>query len=212
MERITLEEYLLDNGTISSGMVGKSKLIDKLEIYGFVNACKDEDMYKEYWGGTFYPNGFVNKETSRQIVLSGFLCQVTDNYYDKEITQTQRCIPVFDSVRISDSEDDYGVEDIHIPSLVGNKLYRQIKERYGHGKNVTDNELRKHDFPSNITVLDGKAVFHAAEGHIQLLDKNGKVKSIGENILAVCRYIHEATGALRYTQFNLDEITLDDIH
>lgn len=44
MERITLEDYLKKNGSVRSEIMAKSNLIDKLEIYGFVNACKDEDM------------------------------------------------------------------------------------------------------------------------------------------------------------------------
>lgn len=212
MERITLEEYLQKHGTISSGMVGKSNLIDKLELYGFVNACKDENMYTEYWGGVKYPNGLVNKETGGQIVLSNNLCQVVDIYYNTELSQVQRITPVFKSVRISDSEEDYGVENLHIPSLAGNKLYKEIKKRHGQGRTVSDNELKKNNFPSNITAQDGKAVLHATEGHIQLLDKDDEVKSIGENIMAVCRYLHETTGAMRYTQLNLDEVTIDDIH
>lgn len=76
MYRITLEDYLNTNGSVQSGIMAKSKLIDKLEIYGFVNACKDEDMYNVGYTG-YVINGIVNKEPKLQIILSNYIYQVT---------------------------------------------------------------------------------------------------------------------------------------
>ena len=66
---MTLEDCLKKNGSVQSGITAKSNLIDKLEVYGFVNACKDEDMYNEVYTGYFL-NGIVNKEPACQIILS----------------------------------------------------------------------------------------------------------------------------------------------
>ena len=72
MERITLEGYLKKNGSVRSGIMAKSNLIDKLEIYGFVNACEDNDMYNKVYAGLII-NGIVNKEPKRQIILSNHI-------------------------------------------------------------------------------------------------------------------------------------------
>ena len=72
MKRITLEDYLKNHGSVHCGMNAKSNLIDKLEIYGFANACKDEDMYNDVYAGLIL-NGIVNKEPKRQIVYHDIL-------------------------------------------------------------------------------------------------------------------------------------------
>ena len=50
------------------------------------------------------------------------------------------------------------------------------------------------------------------EKHIQIIDKDGEIKSIGENIIVVCRYLHTETGTMCYTQYNLNEVFVDDVH
>ena len=52
----------------------------------------------------------------------------------------------------------------------------------------------------------------APAGHVQLFDKNGAIKSIGENIMVICRYLHAETGTMCYTQYNLNEVFVDDLH
>ena len=205
MKRVTLEEYLQDHGSIQSGIIVNSTLTNKLEIYGFVNACRDEDMYNDALAGLFI-NGVINKEPSRQIVLSNYIYQVTHHYRGKEIIQ------VFRSLCVSKSEECYNVEDLYIPSLIGKTLYKKIKSRFGNGVPVRESKLRKEGFPSNIIEMEGKAIFKAPEGHIQLLDKDFVTKSIGENIMAVCRYLHDSSGTMCYTQYNLNELYIDDIH
>lgn len=94
----------------------------------------------------------------------------------------------------------------------GKQLYRKIKSRHGNGVTVRDFDLRKADFPSRISAIDGKAMLSAPAGHVQILDKDGVIKSIGENIMVVCRYIHAETGTMCYTQYNLNEVFIDDLH
>lgn len=211
MDRITLEDYLKKNGSIQSGMIAKSILIDKLEIYGFVNACKDKDMYNEVYAGLII-NGIVNKEPKRQIILSNYIYQVTTHYSGKDITREGMAIPIFQTLAISGTDGQYNVEDIYIPSLVGKQLYRKIKSRHGNGVTVRDYDLKKADFPSCISAIDGKAFLTAPAGHVQIIDKDGVIKSIGENIMVVCRYLHAETGTMCYTQYNLNEVFVDDLH
>lgn len=140
MNRITLEDYLKNHGRVHCGMIVKSNLIDKLEIYGFANACKDEDMYNDVYAGLIL-NGIVNKEPKHQIVLSNYIYQVTTHYSGKEITREGMAIPVFQALVVSESEGQYNVEDLYVPSLVGKQLYRKIKSRLGNGVVVREYDL-----------------------------------------------------------------------
>lgn len=211
MNRITLEDYLKNHESVHCGMIAKSHLIDKLEIYGFANACKDEDMYNDVYAGLIL-NGIVNKEPKRQIVLSNYIYQVTTHYSGKEITREGMAIPIFQSLVVSESEGQYNVEDLYVPSLVGRQFYRKIKSRHGNGVVVREYDLEKAKFPSYIKAIDGKAILNAPKSHIQIIDKDGEIKSIGENIMVVCRYLHTETGTMCYTQYNLNEVFVDDVH
>lgn len=211
MKRITLEDYLKNHGSIHCGMNAKSNLIDKLEIYGFANACKDEDMYNDVYAGLIL-NGIVNKEPKRQIVLSNYIYQVTTHYSGKEITSEGMAIPIFQSLVVSESEGQYNIENLYVPSLVGNQLYRKIKSRHGNGVVIREYDLEKAKFPSYIKAIEGKAILNAPKSHIQIIDKDGEIKSIGENIMVVCRYLHTETGIMCYTQYNLNEVFVDDVH
>lgn len=212
MDRITLEEYLKDNGSAQCGMIVKSNLVDKLEIYGFVNACKDEDMYSEVRARRLIINGIVNKEPKRQIVLSNYIYQVTTHYSGDEIIRDGIAIPVFQTLLVSESEGLYNVEDLYIPSLIGNQLYRKIKSRRGKKVTVRKYDLENAKFPSCIKAIEGKAILNVPAAHVQFLDKDGVLKSIGENIMVVCRYVHAETGTMCYTQYNLNEVFVDDLH
>lgn len=211
MNRITLEDYLKNHRNVHCGMIAKSNLIDKLEIYGFANACKDEDMYNDVYAGLIL-NGIVNKEPKSQIVLSNYIYQVTTHYSGKEITREGMAIPIFQSLVVSESEGQYNVEDLYVPSLVGKQLYRKIKSRHGNGVVVREYDLEKANFPSYIKAIEGKAILNAPKLHIQIIDKDGEIKSIGENIMVVCRYLHTETGTMCYTQYNLNEVFVHDVH
>ena len=208
MNRINLDDYLKKSGKLYSGIIAQSKLIDKLEIVGFVNACKDEDMYEG--SINLCLNGIFDMEPKSQIILSNNIYQVTTHYNGREMSRCGRTIPIFNSLVVSEAERKYKVEDLYIPSLVGNQLYRKIKSRYGSGYKVSESELRRSKFPSNIKAVDEIATLNAPASHIQLLDKDGVTKSIGENIMVVCRYLHAETGAMCYTQYNLNEVFVDD--
>lgn len=192
-------------------MIANSNLIDRMEIYGFVNACKDEDMYNDVYAGLVL-NGIVNKEPKHQIVLSNYIYQVTTHYRGKEITREGMAIPVFQSLVVSESEGQYNVEDLYVPSLVGKELYRKIKSRHGNGVLVREYDLEKAKFSPHIKAIEGRAILNAPKAHIQFIDKDGEVKSIAENIMVVCRYLHTETGTMCYTQYNLTEVFVDDVH
>ena len=168
-------------------------------------------MYNDVYAGLVL-NGIVNKEPKCQIVLSNYIYQVTTHYSGKEIKREGMAIPVFQSLVVSESEGHYNVEDLYVPSLVGKQLYRKIKSRYGNGVVVREYDLEKAKFPSYIKAIEGKAILNAPKSHIQIIDKDGEIKSIGENIMVVCRYLNTETGTMCYTQYNLNEVFIDDIH
>lgn len=211
MAKTSIKEYLMQHKTIHSGMIGSSILIDKLEVYGYINTCKDEDMYSETYLG-YSMNGVINKDSKNQIILSNSIHQVTMNYRGKEIVPEVSIFAVYKSLSVSEAENSYNIEDLQVPSISGKQLYRKIKSRTGTGVVVYDYELKKAKFPSNIRAEEGKAILSAPEGHIQMFDKDGVMKSVGENIIVVCRYIHTETGTMCYTQYNLDEVFVDDTH
>ena len=122
----------------------KAILLIKLEIYGFANACKDEGMYNDVYAGLIL-NGIVNKEPKRQIVLSNYIYQVTTHYSGKEITSEGMAIPIFQSLVVSGSEGQYNIENLYVPSLVGNQLYRKIKSRHGNGVVIREYDLEKSE-------------------------------------------------------------------
>lgn len=211
MGKITLEDYLREYGSVENGLIGSSNLIDKLEIYGFVNACKDENMFDKAYAGLFL-NGIVNKDAAQQIVLSHYIYQVTTNNCGTQITQEGTITPIFHKLRVSESDEEYNIEVLHVPSLVRKQLYKNIKSRYGKGISVKKLSFDKAGLPSYFKLVEGKVMMEAQAGHVQCLDKDGVIKSIGENLIVVCRYLHSESGAMRYVQYNLNEVYIDDIH
>lgn len=207
MDRITLEQYLIQQGVVKSGMIGSSNLIDKLEVYGFVNSYRDEidESMFERICLNFRSKGVINKDPHGQIVLAYHLCQssILDN--DKK-TVTE----IYPKLVVSKSVAKYNLEDLYVPSLRDKQLYQDIKSR----KKIYDicNKFKKGGFPSNYKLEDGKIIIEAPKLHIKCLDNDGVTKSIGDNLIAVCRYLHSETGTMCYTQYNLNEVYVDDDH
>lgn len=206
MDRITLEQYLIQQGVVKSGMIGSSNLIDKLEVYGFVNSFNDEideNMF-ERTCLNFLSKGVINKDPHGQIVLSQHLCQLSA--WDNKKTVTE----IYPKLLVSKSVVKYNLEDLYVPSLRDKQLYQDIKSR----KKIYDicNKFKKGGFPSNYKLEDGKIIIEAPKLHIKCLDNDGVTKSIGDNLIAVCRYLHSETGTMCYTQYNLNEVYVDDDH
>lgn len=214
MAKITLEEKLLESKQVSSNIIVSSVLLEKLEIYGYVNSCRHEDMIQMPKNNYSVAglNGIINKSPHSEIVCSNFIYQVVPFFDGKETSSIGLHIPIYKSLCVIREQAKYDLEDLYIPSLIANSLYRKIKARIGSGLAVTEYMLRKNGFPENIIEEDSKAMFIAEEGTILLKDKDGSIKSIGEEILAVCRYLHPETGTMCYTQLGLDELFVENDH
>lgn len=207
MEMKNLEKHLFETGCVEKGIIVSSNLIDKLEVYGFVNSCQDEideDMFERACVNRL-SKGVINKDPHGQIVLAYHLCQssILDN--DKK-TVTE----IYPKLVVSKSVAKYNLEDLYVPSLRDKQLYQDIKSR----KKIYDicNKFKKGGFPSNYKLEDGKIIIEAPKLHIKCLDNDGVTKSIGDNLIAVCRYLHSETGTMCYTQYNLNEVYVDDDH
>ena len=67
----------------------------------------------------------------------------------------------------------------------------------------------------NIFIKEGKAYFPIKKGEIVLYSflhqkqpyiSNDDIKSVAQNVLALCRYVHKETGNTRFALFGLDEL------
>lgn len=214
MAKVSLSEKLSESKQLSSSIIVSSVLVNKLEVYGYVNSCRHEDMIliPKNNSAVASLNGIINKSPISEIVLSNFLYQFVTYFDGKQTSTIGLHIPIYKSLCVLNEQKKYNVEDLYIPSLRTNLLYRKIKARIGTGVEVTANMIRKNGFPENIIEEDSKAMFIAEEGAILLRDKEGSIRSIGEEILAVCRYLHPETGTMCYTQLSLDELFVENDH
>jgi hypothetical protein len=211
MAKVNLKEKLLESKQVSSNIIVSSVLLDKLEVYGYVNSCRAKDMLSipKNSYSTASLNGIVNKSPASEIVCSNFIYQVIAYYDGKQNTSMGLSSPIYKSLSINSEQMKYNLEDLYIPSLLSNTLYIKIKARIGTGVTVTDSIIKKNSFPENIIAEDSKAMFIAEEGAILLKNKDGEIRSIGEEVLVVCRYLHPESGIMCYTQFSLDELFVE---
>ena len=203
---------LLKSNQLASNIIVSSVLIKKLEVYGYANSCKAENMLNipnNTWA-KIGVNGIVNKSPISEIVCSNYIYQVITLSDGKQASTVGIPSPIYNSLYINKKQTKLNLEDIYIPSLLSNPIYRKIKGRIGTGVLVTDSLIQKGGFPKNIIAEDNKAMFIAEEGTFLLKDKEGDIRSVGEEILAVCRYLHPETGTMCYTQYSLDELFIEN--
>lgn len=209
MEKKNLEKHLNETGCIEKGIIASSNLIKRMEVYGFVNMQSVNEINLEKILGDSF--SMINKAPYKQFVMSGYIYQI--HQYVKRTGMTMGICTkgvtaqIYSSLKINHQNIEVNLEEVAIPSLENNKTYNKIRSRYGTGIVVTDRMLDK-DFPKeyNITAKNGKAILEIQTGSILCLDRKGDVKSVGEEILAVCRYLDSETGVLNYAQYSLDEL------
>lgn len=204
---MTLKELLDSEGFLDWSSLVSTKLIDRVEICGFVNSVTD--VYREIMNGVAL-NQVVNKVHSNLIVVSGYVYQAIDGIYKNEPHTYVIASPIYSSLSKCDEIQEYNLEDLIIPSLCSNKVYLEIKKRVGTGMEVTDYTISKAKFPErfHIEAKNGKAMMTVNPGDI-LCKKNGVVKSVGEDVLVLIRYIVPETGITGYAHYSLDEVFVD---
>jgi len=216
--QITLKEYLDKYGYLKKGIIARTTLIDEVEIYGFINCS--EEMFDEFQYDRYKLLGIVNKDSRRQIIQSNYMYQIIEWVDDGKIKKVGFNTPIYAKLYKSDIDTEINIEELYIPDLINHMIYQQIRSRYGTGVEVTTKMINKckpvkgarniwEEY--NITIKDGKAIMPIHKGDIlcqHIMD--GSTKSIGKKLLAVCRYIHNITGHMCYTQLELDELIIDD--
>jgi len=197
--------------SLSIGMQVSNSLIQEMEVVGFINSCFDEDLFATHtaYNSVKQFRGIINHATHAQLVLSNHLYQIVPVPNGKETFMQGILTPIYQELVFAENELAINIEELYMPALQGNHLYNKIKARIGTGVEVSDYMLRKADFPMSIQAEEGKAVLHIQPGELLCKNKHQQVKSVGINVLAVCRYIHPATGIINYAQFNLSEIYVE---
>lgn len=209
MAKKDLERHLYDTGCLENGMIVSSNLIKRLEVCGFVNMqCANELNLEKILGDSL---SMINKAPYKQFVMSGYIYQI-HQYVKRTSMASVTCTkgvtaPIYSSLKVIHQNTEVNLEEVAIPSLEDNKTYNKIRSRYGSGIVVTESMLFRA-FPKEytITAKEGKAMLEVPEQSILCFDRKGKVKSVGEEILAVCRYLDPETGVLNYAQYSLDEL------
>lgn len=211
MAKVKLSTVLNREGHIDSNFIASSTLIQELEVCGFINSCLVMDSLNQTYNGTIESlNSLISKSAPREVVTSDYLCQVVEYTNGKEGLMQFTATPIFYSIRLEKEEHSYNVENLFVPSLTKNKLYREIKARIGTGKVVSQIDINKAKFPKNITESEGKAMYKTKESDILLLDRDGCVKSVAQDLLVLCRYVHTISGALCYTKYSFDEVYIEE--
>ncbi len=211
MAKVKLSTVLNREGHLDSNIIASSILINELEVCGFVNSCSVLDSVNQTYSGAIESlNSLISKSVPREVVTSNYLCQVVEYATGKEVLQQFNATPIFNSIRLEQVEGSYNLENLYIPSLIHNRLYKQIKARFGTGMIVSQSDINKAKFPKNITESEGKAMYKTKESDILLLDRDGFVKSVAQELLVLCRYVHTISGALCYTKYSLDEVYIEE--
>lgn len=210
MAKNTLQEVLESTSELSSGMLVSSSLIKEMEVVGYVNSCYDEELLATHMGlhSTKQYRGIINHAAQSQIVCSNHLYQILPMPNGNDILMQGILSPIYKDLIIADEEMAINLESLELPFLTDNQLYRKIRARIGKGVVVDERMLRKANFPENIKAEDGKAILHIRQGEVLCRDKYQNVKSIGRNVLALCRYVHSATGNVCYAQFELTDLCI----
>lgn len=210
MFKTTLKEKLEKDGHLSCNIIASSLLIEKVEIFGFVNSCDSDmivDEYKMNYKRTDHVlNGVVNRDCSNPIISSGYMYQVLEYFNGTAFVPTGVQFPIFKYLSKCTKDMELNVENLWIPSLWANSYYQKIKSRIGNGVVVNDNDIKKAKLPSTIFAKGGKAMLAVNKGSILMGDSDREISSVGDDILVVCRYVHSESGRLCYLVYGIDEL------
>ena len=215
MAKITLAEKLQLDKVLNCNLMVSSRLISKLEVYGYVNSCRGEDMkvldvgaYK----GTVEYNDFVNNQTAGEIICSDYMMQPVVLRQDgSKYEFDMRLHQIYSVLEISKENLELKLSDIDIPSLFYHSGYKKLRSRNSR-KSLNNSELKTiMAFSEGICVNSIIDIDYVSNiGDVLCKDADGRIKSIGEHLMAVCRYLSPYTGMMCYTKFHLDELFYEE--
>lgn len=212
MVKISLANKLQTEKVLQSGLVVSSTLVDRLEVYGYLNSCVGEDIVKNGYINRY--NNFINVQTIGEIICAGYLMQpaiVSDNGRGKFETKMHQ---VYSALELAKEEIKYDLADLDIPSLYYNLVYVGIRKK-NHKIDCPDYRIKNWVwmFPDNIKKKSDASLefdYISKVGEVLCRDKDGAVKGIGEHLMALCRYLAPQTGLMYYAQFDLDELYVEE--
>ena len=202
MIKTTLQQRLEENGCLEKGLLVYSLLIKEIEVCGFLNGVKSFGQTDDKFLHLY--NSILNKAPHRMLVRSGMVHQIFE-YFDGSKISSMNCVfRIYTTLTVNESDFEMDLKDIHVPALEKSSIYRDIKQ--GFKCLITDDKLRKNGFPEFIKVKEDKVVCEIAPGKILCLNKDGEIRSLGEDIQVLCRYLHPETGIMCYTIYSMDEL------
>lgn len=202
MIKTTLKQRLEENGCLEKGLLVSSLLIKEIEVCGFLNGVKSFGQTDGKFLHLY--NSILNKAPHRMLVRSGMVHQIFE-YFDGSKISSMNCVfRIYTTLMVNESDFEMDLKDIHVPALEKSSIYRDIKQ--GFKCFITDDKLRKNGFPEFIKVKEDKVVCEIAPGKILCLNKDGEIRSLGEDIQVLCRYLHPETGIMCYTIYSMDEL------
>ena len=202
MIKTTLQQRLEENGCLEKGLLVASLLIKEIEVCGFLNGVKSFGQTDGKFLHLY--NSILNKAPHRMLVRSGMVHQIFE-YFDGSKISSMNCVfRIYTTLTVNESDFEMDLKDIHVPALEKSSIYRDIKQ--GFKCFITDDKLRKNGFPEFIKVKEDKVVCEIAPGKILCLNKDGEIRSLGEDIQVLCRYLHPETGIMCYTIYSMDEL------
>ena len=202
MIKTTLMQRLEENGCLEKGFLVSSLLIKEIEVCGFLNGVKKfrqtDDKFLHLY------DSILNKAPHRMLVRSGMVHQIFE-YFDGSKISSMNCVfCIYTTLTVNESDFEMDLKDIHVPALEKSSIYRDIRQ--GFKRFITDDKLRKNGFPEFIKVKEDKVVCEITPGKILCLNKDGEIRSLGEDIQVLCRYLHPETGIMCYTIYSMDEL------
>ena len=202
MIKTTLKQHLEEKGNLEKGILVSSLLIKEIEVCGFLNGIKN--FYQTEPRLLHMINSILNKAPHRMLVQSGLVHQIFEYNHGGSIISTNCIFVIYPYLSINNKAFEVELKDVHIPSLEKSCLYNDI--RRGLKRFITEDKLRRNDFPDFIKFKDNKIICEIEPGKIMCLNNDGIVRSLGEDIQVLCRYLHKETGTMCYTIYSLDEL------
>ena len=185
MIKTTLKQRLEENGCLEKGLLVSSLLIKEIEVCGFLNGVKNFGQTDDKFLHLY--NSILNKAPHRMLVRSGMVHQIFE-YFDGSKISSMNCVfRIYTTLTVNESDFEMDLKDIHVPALEKSSIYRDIRQ--GFKRFITDDKLRKNGFPEFIKVKEDKVVCEIAPGKILCLNKDGEIRSLGEDIQVLCRYL-----------------------
>lgn len=194
MGKQTLSDVLLSKGHLESKISADSNLVSNLEIYGYVNSAGLPFLYNSE---KLLYNLFVNLDNEDDLIISNILYQGSKDH-------SNIVFPIYSALSVTEKPLELPLSKLHVPSLMENKSYLPLRNtgfQSRHASPFHPKERYKSNGQEWYMIINS--------GEILMLDVNGEIQSVGEDIVAICRYLSKENGSIQYTKYRLDELFIN---